>query len=399
MRFRDILVLTTSGAFMLNGCAPIGRAARVDPVALVSATPGYASSQTQTLSSVGSRAQVGPAPKAKTASSLSDCPYVAPIDGDDALAINLDCFHFPSARAMPGADRATKKSDIAGNTETPAGGTSASSIGGTATTESNGGTDLAEEADILKASGIPKSLQASESLERRYTAYRLATVSAYYRNRLEGALLTHADMICEQEKGYIFANEASVGTIFDVLASGFSAASTIVTGDQAKSILSGLSGLSTATNSHVVANVYKNQIVPAITKAIDAERKEIMQEIIAQREKTAILYSADQMIQAVNRYHQACSFQKGLQRLLDASVNQAGKDAILKSINLRFAIQQLRRDEAEMRATLSTPPTEAQSKALADTQAKIAELVLQYAAVVQVNGGDSNTATAPEPKP
>ncbi|WP_158512660.1 hypothetical protein [Sphingobium sp. SYK-6] len=179
--------------------------------------------------------------------------------------------------------------------------------------------------------------------ESLYTAYSLARASQVYRNRLESVLLSHADANCEKEKGSIYAKEASVGLAFDVLASGLSTASTIVGGEQAKSILAGLAGLSTATRSHVTANVYKNQIIPAITNVIDAERRKLLTEIIARRPLALESYTADDMIRMVNGYHQACSFQLGLQLLLQASENKAGTDALLKNINLaasRRTVQQ-----------------------------------------------------------
>lgn len=206
--------------------------------------------------------------------------------------------------------------------------------------------------------------------ESKHTAYSLAKSDAKYRNRLESVLLSQADAICEKEKGHIFANEAGIGVAFDTLASGFSGAATIVTGEQAKSILSGLAGLSTATRSHVTANIYKNQIVPAITNVMDAERTRLLTEIIALRNVKIEDYSADDMVRRVNRYNQACSFQFGIQLLLQASENKAGTDAIIRSINLRHAISELQTGRAKLVA--AGVSTEAADK-------KLAELVLQLA--------------------
>ena len=157
------------------------------------------------------------------------------------------------------------------------------------------------------------------------------------RNRLEGALLNHSNIICENEKGLIYAKRAFFSSALDFGSSGFSIASTIVGGDLARSILSGMAGLATATRTNVDSNVYKNQLVPAITKVIDAERSRLSTQIKARRTNPISEYSVDQMIMQVNRYHQACSFQKGVELLLDAAINKEGVDRILEGINVRAA--------------------------------------------------------------
>jgi hypothetical protein len=219
--------------------------------------------------------------------------------------------------------------------------------------------------------------------------------SDLYRDQLEGMLLLHADTICEAEKGSIFANEAAVNTAFDFLSSGLSAASTIVGGDEAKSILSGLAGFSTAGKSHVTANVYRNQIVPAITNVIEAERAKILTTIETKRSQELDKYPASAMIRLVNSYHQACSFQNGLQILLKASVNKAGSDAIIRSINVQFAISQLRQAIAAEQVVPKgqTSISSAAQKNIDDYQAKLGELTLELINIGQQIQGNANTST------
>ena len=186
------------------------------------------------------------------------------------------------------------------------------------------------------------------------TAYKMATsvadpdVRLSARNRLEAVLLTHADTICEMEKGNLYANRAIATSSLDFLSSGFSITSSIVGGDLAKSILSGLSGLSTATRTNVDANIYQNQIVPAVTKVMDAERSKILTTMQAKRTSSVADYPADEMIRMANSYHQACSFQKGMELLLDAAVNKEGVDRIIESINLRAANKLLEEEYARL---------------------------------------------------
>lgn len=169
---------------------------------------------------------------------------------------------------------------------------------------------------------------SSGSADEREKARRLA------RNRLEAVLIDHANTICENEKGKIYARRAASAGILDFLASGFSATSTIVGGEQAKSIFAGLAGLSTATRTNIDANVYQNQIVSAITKVMDAERRSILSTMESKHTASTDEYNADEMIRLANSYHQACSFQKGVELLLDAAVNKEGMDYIIKEINL-----------------------------------------------------------------
>lgn len=268
------------------------------------------------------------------------CGNVSGIGGGSNYAINLDCFRFQAGDGAPQSYDRASSADAAGT-----------------------------------------GPRVDETV---HTAYSLAKASAAYRDRLEAVLLARADAICEKEKGHIFANEAGVGLAFDVLASSFAGAASIVTGEQANSILSGLAGLSTATRSHVTANVYKNQIVPAITNVMDAERKSLLDSIVALRQSGIAQYSADDMIRRVNLYNQACSFQRGVQLLLKASENKAGTDAILRSINLRQSM-------ADLKIALATVTNAEQRAAL---EADYANAARQLAAIAESTKGDA-TVTPP----
>ncbi|MEJ7927636.1 hypothetical protein WG908_12820 [Sphingobium sp. AN641] len=167
------------------------------------------------------------------------------------------------------------------------------------------------------------------------TAYKAASADAAARGRLESVLLTQADNICTLEKGRMTSVEAATNSGFSIATTALSAASTIVGGDLAKSILSGAAAVTSGSQDHINTHVYRNQITQAITKVIDGERAKVLTELISKR-KTAIGdYPVDEMIRLVNRYHQTCSFSHGLQVLLDAGVNAAGRDAIIEERNLR----------------------------------------------------------------
>jgi hypothetical protein len=215
-------------------------------------------------------------------------------------------------------------------------------------------------------------------------AYGSAKASDADRNRLEAVLLRQADSVCELEKGQIFANEASINSILDFLSTSLSATSSIVGGEQAKSILAGLASVSTATRTNITANVYKNQIVPAITNVMDAERKRILTELTARHPEKVATYPVDEMIRIANSYHQACSFQNGIQVLLKASVNKAGSDAIIKAINLRHGIENLRSNLAAYKSLHSADLTDADVAAkIKSMDDKLVQMALEFTANAQ----------------
>lgn len=170
------------------------------------------------------------------------------------------------------------------------------------------------------------------------TAYQMASSgdkAEDYRNRLQSVLINQANFVCQLEKGRLYANRATMDSVFDFTSAGLSSASSIVSGDLAKSILSGVAGLSTATRSNLNANIYQNQLIPAITRVMDAERKDILISINARSKQTIADFNVDEMVRLANEYHQACSFEKGVQLLLNAALNKEGVDAIIRDINLR----------------------------------------------------------------
>lgn len=283
---------------------------------------------------IGQAARTNPA-RIASRDTPDNCRYISGVGSDFKFAINLDCFTF---------EKNFNSSNSLGN----------------------------------YAGDYSGSIDESV-----YTAYSLAKGNINYRNRLQNVLISQADANCEKEKGHIFANEAGVGLAFNILSSGLDAASTIVTGTQAKTILSGIAGFSTASRSHVTANIYKNQIVPAITNMMDAERQKILNELNTKQGLTIYKYSADEMIRKVNYYNQACSFQLGIQLLLKASQNKSGTDAIIHSININHAISDL----MTLKQSISDPQKRA------EIDAKILEFGMERAETVQAVKGDTNTST------
>lgn len=232
-------------------------------------------------------------------------------------------------------------------------------------------------------------------------AYQLAVRGpegerTYHRNRLQEILVNHANSICQEEKGRIYANKAASAALFDIVSSGLSITSAIVTGDTAKSILSGGAGFATSTRNSIDASVYQNQIVPAITKVMDTERKRILDLLLAKGSEPVAQFTPDEMIRTVNQYHQACSFERGIQLLLDAAINKEGAEAVVRNANLSQTVDQLSR---QIVAARTRGGTEGEETA-AQLERKLREILLQQGVEAQTSTTPTQPlAAAPAPAP
>lgn len=191
-------------------------------------------------------------------------------------------------------------------------------------------------------------------------AYLRAVRELEVKERLIYRLIDHSNAICTSEMGLIYKTQSEVNGWLSILTTGLSTASTIVTGDLAKSILSGGAALTSSSRDHVNTHAFFNQILPTISKAIDVDRDAkleiIRKKLAASSEKVEVkdrrLYTVDEAISDVNEYHQMCSYTYGMQVVLD-SVN--GREEISKmrtTVNIDRQLMQLSQDLAEDRLTV-----------------------------------------------
>lgn len=151
------------------------------------------------------------------------------------------------------------------------------------------------------------------------TAYELAVGDMDKRNRLSSILLKYSADKCTVENAEVYAYEASFNTILSTVVTGLSTAATIVSGDQAKSILSGGAAFANGTGDHINSNIYRNQVTQAITATISGERERLRAVMDSKRTLTHLEYSVDDMVRDANEFHQACSFYRGLELLLTSA--------------------------------------------------------------------------------
>lgn len=195
------------------------------------------------------------------------------------------------------------------------------------------------------------------------TAYKTAATEGdtglQARNRLTSILLSQSDSNCTFALGKLTADEAISNTVFSTLTTSVSAAATVVSGNLAKSILSGVASVSSGTQSNVNLHVYRNQIAPTIAHAINIERDKLRKEITDKFNKSQKEWPIDLAINDVNRYNQTCSLYHGFEILLASAENSKNLEAYKKAVEneqfLALANQQIPLLQANLSsATFST---------------------------------------------
>lgn len=165
--------------------------------------------------------------------------------------------------------------------------------------------------------------------------------------------------------------------------------------------------LSSGTQSNVNATFYRNQLIQAINKTLDSERALIRDKLAADRARDIESYTVDDMIVAVNAYHQACSFERGLQVLLDKALDKSGAEAVLASRSREAATTELDHliNTLDLRiATLgdgeaNKAEVDALRKQQADAEARRNGLVLKRTEKLLASPSAGDTSEKHEPKP
>lgn len=227
-------------------------------------------------------------------------------------------------------------------------------------------------------------------------AYAAAQVDDKQRNRLAAILMKQSDDVCTQEMARLTANEAMTNAGLSIIANGLSTTSAIVSGVLSKSILAGGASFANATRGHIDAEVYRNALSSAIGKAISIERDDLRGKILLRYSDKTDVYSVDQMIMEVNRYHQGCSFYRGLQLVVEA-VNKTEPSAAARGQGLTNAINAL--DQKIAYATDKASRASAGSDAQTGWNAEVKTLIAKHTALVaeQANGTAGSATANPTP--
>jgi hypothetical protein len=301
------VALLAASCLLLAGCADILKSSRVNP---------------QTIAVYPDAA----GERWPGASSTLPCPLVGAIGDSNPGAVNLDCFQFPEDRRSAAENAAD-------------------------------GTGVVMAATKAAEAALRQPVRA-------YDRAAGGPDADLARNRLAAILLKQADDVCTVEKGRLVRSETVVNFSLSFLTTALSAAATIVTGERAKSVLAGFATGSSATQDNVNATFYKNQLVQAIGKVMDAERERRLQIITGQLTLDVAHYPVDEVIRQVNGYHQACSFERGLQLLLDAAVDARGASAMLQTQANQAAAAVIKAQIAFVEARIADPAFQKSDDAL-----------------------------------
>lgn len=311
MRKASLLVLVCSTA--VAGCAQWKSNPRVSP-STAAVYPGA----------------IGKIPARRNAAAPEDsCQLTGGFSDSKRGAINLDCFRFPEQGK-------TGKTAYAQASYPPGSQVAKPSA---ASYPVNGSTKNPTMFERQRVKPEEKEQLVGE-----------ATVA---RNRLAAILIKTSDDVCVLEKGRLVSTEASINIILTFLTQTLSGIGSVVQGATASNILSAGAALSSGTQTNINANYYKNQIIYALNKVIDQERDSSVQAIDAKRPLDVTEYSVDEMIRDVNKYHQSCSFERGLQKLLDAAADKSGAQAALQARGRDAALVKLRQEIETIDARLA----------------------------------------------
>ena len=322
---------------------------------------------------------------------IGNCPLTNAVGDSNRGAVDLDCFAFPEDLNIPRvsqtSDRVDKPSDSGD--------------------KASDGADKAVKPKIV--SGLTAYSRAAGSTQSNISNQTSINEESQRiaRNRLGEILLKHADDVCTVEKGRLVRSETSVNFGLSFITTALSAAATIVSGERAKTILAGLATGASGTQDNFNATFYRNQLTQAITNAMDNERGRLLTIIQGRKAETVAAFTIDDFVRLANSYHQACSFEHGLQLLLNASVDANGARASLESRGRQAAIATLKRRLGEIKGTECLNPTDAQKPSCdmqtADMNNRITALVIadESARSERPNAGDEPTSekqTATPPK-
>lgn len=299
---------------LLGGCSQLGTIARVEPAVVARYAPGR-------------------------------CDAKNDIDRGKIRPIDLDCFKFPEAN-----------DGVAGKIKIPASATRF--VAGQVTST------------VVKK-GVTTMTVSNAAIALDVPAYDLAVFDLNARNRLASILVSQADEVCERDSASIMANQAATNGILNILTTGLSAAGTIVTGECAKTILAGTAAFVSGSRNDVNAAVYRNQMSQAITAASAGERKRLRDALNARRTESVTSFSVDDMIRAVNEYHQACSFYRGLELALENATKYPPAAAFA-------ARQQAITDLAGLRQELAIAKAQKSVAGMSPSQQKAADDNYQY---------------------
>lgn len=132
------------------------------------------------------------------------------------------------------------------------------------------------------------------------------------RNMLQDEIVMRSQQMCKRHLADMSATAAILNTDLGVANIVFSTLGAVVGGIQAKTNLAGMAGASSATQTLLNKEIYRDFVVPALGRAINSDRDRKHQEILADQSKDLVNYSLTKSLVDAGDFHERCSFAHGL---------------------------------------------------------------------------------------
>lgn len=160
----------------------------------------------------------------------------------------------------------------------------------------------------------PKSLPALAMISTTPDAQEARAL----RDQLIVSLLSHSDKICKIHKANIIGNAGAANFGTGLAAAILSSISAIIGQQTAKTALSAAATVVTGGRAMINQHFYANFLAPAILREIDKLREDELGRIELRMKTDSIHdYPVESVVRDLTRYHNRCSFYKGLVALTD----------------------------------------------------------------------------------
>jgi hypothetical protein len=173
----------------------------------------------------------------------------------------------------------------------------------------------------------------------------IADSSGGMRNRFLANLVARSNLICSQTEAQIVGTNDLINFSLGETTTILAGAGALVTGLTSAKILAGSAAITNATRSQVNEVFYENALKAAIVQKINGLRSDKLAKIVpATIDKdtglpvTLTKFSTEDMLNAVQDYHNTCSFFAGITGLTQPGATVSSKDVAAIAAEVKSAV-------------------------------------------------------------
>ncbi len=133
------------------------------------------------------------------------------------------------------------------------------------------------------------------------------------RNQVQDRIVAASNQRCGEYKNFLKQFDSETNTILGGLATAIGGAGAIFTPANTARALSGIAAIFSGWRAEVNADFFNNLTIQVITKGIEARRKEILEQILKDRDNDLVTYSVQRAVGDAATYHYNCSLIAGLE--------------------------------------------------------------------------------------